>query len=121
MYLVILKRPGLRPCPPPFVLYVNTPWHTGFGASGACVVNNSFHHTSCNMGRMKASHSRVARNSFANASWANLEITGLQRWLEGPSVGRTSSLTSAIVILVSQCLKYCLGRAPGARSAQTRC
>ena len=55
-----------------------------FGASGAAVINSSFHHTTCNMGRMKASGSRVVGSRFANASSANLEITGLQNWLEGP-------------------------------------
>lgn len=56
-----------------------------FSASGSSIVNTSFHHTSCNLGRMKASNSRIVNNTFqAPVGIPNLEIVGLQNWMEGP-------------------------------------
>lgn len=57
---------------------------TRFTARGARVVNTTFHHTTCNLGRMKASDSLISGNTFTAPAGHNLEITGLQGWLEGP-------------------------------------
>ena len=51
-----------------------------FLARGASIYNTSFHHTTCNLGRIKASGMVVANSTFANAN-TNLEITGLQNWV----------------------------------------
>ena len=57
---------------------------TRFTARGAKVLNTTFHHTTCNLGRMKASDSVIAGSKFIAPAGHNLEITGLQGWLEGP-------------------------------------
>lgn len=57
---------------------------TRFTARGAAVLNTTFHHTTCNLGRMKASDSMISGNTFSGPAGHNLEITGLQGWLEGP-------------------------------------
>jgi hypothetical protein len=53
-------------------------------ARGSIIRNNSFHHTTCNMGRTKSSDSVIENNIFEHARSANLEITGLEQWMEGP-------------------------------------
>ena len=50
----------------------------------ALIANNSFHHTTCNYGRVKSSDSSVVNSTFAVAGMQNLEVTGLQNWMEGP-------------------------------------
>jgi hypothetical protein len=57
---------------------------TRFTGRGAAVLNTTFHHTTCNLGRMKASDSLISDNTFTGPAGHNLEITGLQGWLEGP-------------------------------------
>ena len=64
-------------------------WHTGrepflmcdverFLARGSVIRNNSFHHTTCNLGRTKSSDSIIEHNTWAHGG-SNLEITGAPR------------------------------------------
>ena len=52
-------------------------------ATGAVIRNNSFHHTTCNLGRTKSSNSIIEQNTWAHGG-SNMEITGLENWMEGP-------------------------------------
>jgi hypothetical protein len=55
-----------------------------FTATGATVRNSSFHHSTANIGRMKASDSLMAGNTWSAPCAPNLEVKGLEGWLEGP-------------------------------------
>ena len=54
-----------------------------FLAKGSVIRNNSFHHTTCNLGRTKSSDSIIEHNTWAYGG-SNMEITGLENWMEGP-------------------------------------
>ena len=59
-----------------------------FLAKGSVIRNNSFHHMTCNLGRTKSSNSIIENNTWGTATHSetssNLEITGLEQWMEGP-------------------------------------
>ena len=49
-----------------------------FLARGSVIRNNSFHHTTCNLGRTKSSDSIIEHNTWAHGG-SNMEITGALR------------------------------------------
>ena len=49
-----------------------------FVARGSVIRNNSFHHTTCNLGRTKSSDSIIEHNTWAHGG-SNMEITGALR------------------------------------------
>ena len=49
-----------------------------FLARGSVIRNNSFHHTTCNLGRTKSSDSVIENNTWAHGG-SNMEITGAPR------------------------------------------
>ena len=59
-----------------------------FLARGSIIRNNTFHHTTCNLGRTKSSDSMIENNTWGtpthSESSSNLEVTGLENWMEGP-------------------------------------
>jgi hypothetical protein len=52
--------------------------------AGSKIVHNTFRYSRCNLGRFKSPQGIIQGNTFQQAWKANLELTALPQWFEGP-------------------------------------
>ena len=76
---IMASPPQLQPPPVGTIVTIDT-----IASAGTRIMHNTFLHNDCNLGRFKSSGGVIQDNTFQQANKANLEITPLPQWFEGP-------------------------------------